>query len=297
MTMKDSANGAGEAGRRRITRRGALLAGGVSAAALAGAAAIAAANLPARSFTVDAMLAQKPFFVAHRGSENDWPEQSLYAYQQCVARGLRVLEFSVSRTIDGVWFGLHDGTLDRLSGTTGFLAAEHTWKEVQQHRISAKATTSPGQPDRPYLDLHGFLDRFGSSNVLFIDPKAVDPHHYPQLLATIEGRVPTARQTVIAKSEASNVTWPRLAKTSGIRSWGFYYGKDLPPTSDIFSTTLADWDLIGLNQEATAEQWKLVTSTGKPVIGHVISTQAGRDRVVGLGARGVMCSDVVAAGA
>jgi hypothetical protein len=130
--------------------------------------------------------------------------------------------------------------------------------------------------------------------VLFIDPKAVDPRHYPELVGIIRRHVRSVRQTVVAKSEAANTAWPEIARMSGIRSWGFYYGKDLPPASGLFANTLSAWDLIGLDQEATAEQWGLATSVGKPVIGHVISTRAGRDRVVRLGATGVMCADVVA---
>lgn len=281
-------------GRRSVGRRTVLVTAGLSAVAVAGAAAYGVAPRPPKPLTVDAMLQQRPFLVAHRGSELDWPEMSLYGFARCVAHGVQVLEISVSRTVDGVWFGLHDGTLDRTSGTVGYVAAEHTWAEIRQHRISAAATRDPGQPDRPYLDLVTFLDRFASANVLFVDPKAVDPHHYPELVEILRRHVRSVRATVVAKSEAANVAWPEIARASGIRSWGFYYGKDLPPASGLFANTLDAWDLIGLNQEATAEQWGLVTSVGKPVIGHVISTRAGRDRVVRLGAHGVMCADVVA---
>ena len=51
-------------------------------------------------------------------------EDSIHAYRQSVAHGYRALEISVARSADGVWFGLHDTTLDRTSGTVGFAADE-----------------------------------------------------------------------------------------------------------------------------------------------------------------------------
>jgi hypothetical protein len=272
-----------------------VLAAGLGALAAAGAGAYALAPRPLQPLTVHGMLQQRPFLVAHRGSELDWPEMSLHAYEQCVARGVQALEMSLSRSSDGVWFGLHDGTLDRTSGTAGFVAAEHTWAEIRRHRISAAATTDRRQPERPYLDLVTFLKRFSGSNVLFIDPKAVDSHHFPELVEIIRRHVRSPRASVVAKSEAVNTGWAELARAAGMRSWGFYYPKDLPPAGTLFTATHPSWDLLGLDQTASSEQWRLVTSVGKPVIGHVITTRAGRDRVVGFGARGVMCADVVAA--
>lgn len=286
--------GGAEPRRPRVPRRTALIAGGTGALAAAGAATALLLPRPAAPFTVHEMLQERPFLVAHRGSEKNWPEMSLYGYEQCVAHGVRALELSVSRSSDGVWFGLHDGTLDRTSGTVGFVASEHTWAEIRRHRISAAGTTDPHQPSRPYLDLTGFLDRFGSTSVLFIDPKAVSTKHYPELLSIIRRRVPSAAHTVVAKSGAVNTGWAELARQAGLRSWGFYYGKDLAPTSGLFTTTQRSWDLLGLDDQASAEQWRSVTAVGKPVIGHVITTRAQRDRVVRLGARGVMCADVVA---
>lgn len=210
-----------EADRGGISRRSLLLtAAGV--AVLGGGAATAAGLLtrPPAPLTVDEMLRQHPFRIAHRGGSDDWPEMSAYAYRQAVARRYGALEFSAARSSDGVWFGLHDGTLDRTSGTKGFVAAEHTWAEIQKLRISASATTAPHQPARPYLRLRDFLAEFGSSHVLLLDPKSADAPARQEMLDEIRRAVPHANRQVIAKSYGESVPWAQEAESAGFRHVG-----------------------------------------------------------------------------
>ena len=87
------------------------------------------------------MLAQSCFYCAHRGGSRDFPEMSLYAYGQSALVGYPALEISLARTSDGVWFGLHDASLDRTSFNTGggsgttYVAASMTWAQVQSYYI------------------------------------------------------------------------------------------------------------------------------------------------------------------
>ncbi|MFP3435407.1 hypothetical protein SB781_37230, partial [Paraburkholderia sp. SIMBA_061] len=80
---------------------------------------------------------------------------------------------SLARTSDGVWFGLHDETLDRTSGTSGFVAADHTWAEVQTHLISSAETNDPTQAPQPYLRFDELVEAYGSTHTIFVDPKVV----------------------------------------------------------------------------------------------------------------------------
>src|SRR4051812_22954579 len=205
----DGPTAASEPGRKELSRRAFFLGaagGGVAAGGIASTAILltrGAAQQPmptptptASPVTVAALLAERPFRVAHRGGSDDWPEMSLYAYQQSIAHGYQALEMSVARSADGVWFGLHDATLDRTSGTIGFTAADHFWSEISTRRISAKGTHDPGQPAQPYLQLRRFLTEFGRDFVLFVDPKAADPSFYPELLDLIHATVPAATRHV-----------------------------------------------------------------------------------------------------
>jgi glycerophosphoryl diester phosphodiesterase len=69
--------------------------------------------------------------VAHRGGSASWPEHTQTAYTQSVWAGAHVLEISCGRTSDGVWFGCHDRSLERLGGPATPVA-QMTWAEVEQ---------------------------------------------------------------------------------------------------------------------------------------------------------------------
>lgn len=257
--------------RGAVSRRSLLLTA-ASVAVLGGGTATAVGLLtraPA-PLTVDDLLRQHPFRVAHRGGSNDWPEMSAYAYRQSVARGYRALEFSAARSSDGVWFGLHDATLDRTSGTTGFVAAEHTWAEIEKLRISAQTTRTPRQPSRPYLRLRDFLAEFGSSNVLFLDPKAADAPLRQEMLDEIRRAIPHATRHVIAKSYGESVPWAREAESAGFRTWGYYYAPDV--TSGLLARTGDAWTMLGMEFAAPDWAWSAVDALRKPVIAHVLRT-------------------------
>jgi hypothetical protein len=279
-----------------LTRRSFVVAAG--AVAVAGVAASFAAPValqrliaPARGMQVTELFAADGFSVAHRGGSADWPEMSSFAYQQAVEHGVDALEISLARTSDGVWFGLHDATLDRTSGTSGFVAADHTWKEVTQHLISARETSDPRQPSRPYLRFTDLLVDFGESHTIFVDPKVVPPQYFPELVAMMK-RVSKPRETFVAKGYCTAGQWPQLAAEQRWKSWGYYYGTEIEASPDLLTSTQSRWTSLGLDFEASADSWSRVHKLGKPVIGHIIPSRTDADRVRRLGAQGLMLSGV-----
>jgi hypothetical protein len=279
-----------------LTRRSFVVAAGV--VAVAGVAASFAAPValqrliaPGRGKQVTELFAAADFSVAHRGGSADWPEMSSYAYQQAAAHGVDALEISLARTSDGVWFGLHDATLDRTSGTSGFVAAEHTWKEVTQYLISARETSDPRQPERPYLRFTDLLRDFGESHTIFVDPKVVPPQYFPELVAMMMG-VSKPRETFVAKGYCTAGRWPQLAAEQRWKSWGYYYGTEIEASPDLLSSTQSRWTSLGLDFEASAGSWSRINELGKPVIGHIIPSRKDADRVRRLGAQGLMLSGV-----
>ena len=124
--------------------------------------------------TVADMLADDEFYWAHRGGSAAFPEMSEYAYGQSALLGWPVLEMSLSRTSDGVWFGLHDKHLDRVAlGTTGSTLdpTQMTWAQVQQYQtLGRTAYTNPSQPPRPFARLETVLDKH-PDHLFVIDPK------------------------------------------------------------------------------------------------------------------------------
>ncbi|WP_439591364.1 glycerophosphodiester phosphodiesterase [Microbacterium sp.] len=277
-------------GRTGVGRRAVLIGAGVAFATIAVGVPLTIALWP-RPPAVEAMLAKRPFVVAHRGGSVDWPEMSEYAYAQSVALGVDALEMSVARTSDGVWIGAHDSTLDRTAGVSGFRIADHTWDEVRKLRI-LPPDRNPDQESRPYWRLTDLLDQYRGSHALWVDPKAVGPQHYPELMALLTGSVQTPAEVFVAKSDASNTPWAELAREEGLETWGFYYGDQLAADPGLFDRTQEPWTMLGLDDNATDAQWAAFAADGRPVVAHVLSRPEQFRLAVERGARGLMVSGV-----
>lgn len=312
-SLPDPAQKVPEPERKGLTRRQVIL-GSVGAAVGLGAGipttlALTAARRPTPASTassaasprtkgvtpgklVKALLATHAFTVAHRGGSRDWPEMSMLGYRNSVAAGVNGLEMSLGRTSDGVWFGLHDATLDRTSGTTNFVAAEHTWAEVQQHLVTSKLSINHSQPDQPYVRFDELVAAFGTTHTIFVDPKATDSAHHAELLSLMAKLVPEPTTVFIAKGYCTGLRWAAAANAAGYTTWGFYYGKDLDSNPALLPVTSLGWDVVGLDYEASDANWATMRSVGKPIIGHIIPTKVAEQRVLDQGAVGLMVSAV-----
>src|SRR5690606_13188536 len=74
--------------------------------------AIPGATIPAGGWTIDDLLNDSPFTIAHRCHGGWWPENTLYAAQQA-AYVSKVLDIDVWRTADGVFVCHHDQSTNR----------------------------------------------------------------------------------------------------------------------------------------------------------------------------------------
>lgn len=238
------------------------------------------------------LLAARPFYVAHRGGSADWPEMSLYAYAQSVARNVDALEISLARTSDGVWFGLHDKTLDRTSGTRGFTASAHTWAEAQRYKISGANTTDPTQAAQPYISFDQLVKAYGTTHSIFVDPKWAPSKFYPELLNIMDASVTNSTQTFIAKAYCTSVAWATAAHNRGYQTWGYYYGTNVDSHLTPLATTQGYWDLLGMDYGGSISAWTDAASYGKLIIGHVIPNKTAAATAVSKGAAGLILSGV-----
>ena len=78
-----------------------------------------------------------PVAMAHRGGAIEHLENTLPAFQACVALGYRYLETDVRVTSDGELIVFHDATLDRVTDHTGRVEALH-WRELQTALIGGR---------------------------------------------------------------------------------------------------------------------------------------------------------------
>ncbi len=281
--------------RRPLVSRRTLLVGGGSGAVLAALAAVGGPMLLNGSSKrpgklVPELLTARPFYVAHGGGSADWPEFSLYAYRQAVAEGADALEVSLARSSDGVWFGLHDPTLDRTSGTSGFVASEHDWYEIESLRISTPRMRRLGQEPRPYLRFEQLVAAYGRTHAIFVDPKTVDSVHHAELLDMMAALVRHPVESFVAKSFCTGRSWAQAARARGLRTWGYYYGAQVQSGETPPQETQDRWDLLGLDVQAPDAVWQLFRGLGKPLVGHVVADRPQAESALGHGAQGLMVS-------
>lgn len=245
--------------------------------------------------SVTAMLAASPFYISHRGGSRDFPEMSLYAYGQSVLRGYGAIELSLARTSDGVWFGLHDATLDRTSGVTGVTASAITWAQVQSYEIlGSTASNNPGQANRPYMRFEELMDLYYATHVIFIDPKVVASGFRQELLNMMDALPDTPTDRIIAKyygvsGGVGNTGWAFEASSRGYTTWGYFYQSDAAN----FATYQGHWDILGLEYGADQATWDTLLAYNKPVIGHVAPDAAAASSALTKGADGVVVSGVI----
>src|SRR5687768_1155869 len=75
--------------------------------------------------------------MAHRGGAIEHLENSMSAFEACVALGYRYIETDIRVTADGVLVVFHDGSLERVTDRTGRVA-HLTWAELSKARIGGR---------------------------------------------------------------------------------------------------------------------------------------------------------------
>ncbi len=77
----------------------------------------------------------KVVVTAHRGFSNEYPENTVLAFQKAAALPVDIIEFDIRATSDGVPVILHDDTADRTSDAAG-RPEDHTLAELREHNFS-----------------------------------------------------------------------------------------------------------------------------------------------------------------
>src|SRR3712207_1018054 len=155
---------------RRVSRRGReTLTTGVP-----GGRSHPAARPGPQDAPVDFADLSRPFVIAHRGGAMQVPEHTMEGYRVAVGQGLPVIEQDVSTLADGGLGVMHDGTVDRMTTSSGNVA-DHTSVSWKQLDIDASATLGGGWPDglRPPL-FEEVLTEFGNRVLLCAEAKSGD---------------------------------------------------------------------------------------------------------------------------
>lgn len=220
---------------------------------------------------------------AHRGGSLNWPEMSEYAYDQAVLKGYGALEFSAHKTLDNVWMGSHNPSLNDTAQTTGLPAiSTMTWAQVQTYMNSKNSNGTP----RPYYRLDAFLDKFTPTHVCLVDPKSdiADITAFLNLLDAHGGP-----SKIIVKCWGGDQLGANLADAArlrGYQTWGFMYA------TDNVSLWQVHYSILGMEISAAQADWDLITGFGKPVTGHIAQNQSNYNTARTKGAEMVQCADV-----
>lgn len=78
---------------------------------------------------LDPLLWNSPVVIAHRGSRDLWPENTMLAFENAVSIGVEHVETDVHVSADGVVHCFHDHTLNRITGEDG-LFIDRTAEEI-----------------------------------------------------------------------------------------------------------------------------------------------------------------------
>ena len=73
-------------------------------------------------------------FVAHRGYSNQYPENTLKSYYEASKVGFKAWECDPWYSTDGVWFNMHDTTVDRTTDGTGNTHS-FSWSELSEMNL------------------------------------------------------------------------------------------------------------------------------------------------------------------
>ena len=238
--------------------------------------------------SVDQLVAANPFYIAHRGSGDEFPEHTMAAYQGAVSYGAKAIEVSVQLTADNVLVCMHDTTLLRTTGAAGSVA-DYTYAALNQAvKVKMQDLLGTGWSDQPIPTAKEVLDRFYGKVVIFIEPK-VTAATAPLQALLLTYPDPTA--SIVWKSHytANSFAW---AKANGFRTWGYL---DPATTSGQMDAVDADIDYWGVPHTSTNAQIAMVVAHApiKPVICWEVHRRGQRDTLAGLGVKGMMTSGLL----
>ncbi len=234
-------------------------------------------------FTVATLLAAPSFFVAHRGSGDNWPEHTMRAYKGAADAGLKAIEVSVSATQDGVLVCHHDLNTQRLTGID-LTIARAPYAALEPLRNDARAWLGPATALEPIPLLTDVLDAFAASHVIFLEDKPGT--NADEILALLEN-YPAARDHVVWKQPAASPGHD-LAAAKGYTTFGYLTSRDQDKVAGLIPRT----DLLGIHHTAPEAMIRQVVASGKPVLAWELHRRSEHARLLDLGVRGFICSNI-----
>ncbi|MEO5779316.1 MAG: glycerophosphodiester phosphodiesterase [Arthrobacter oryzae] len=234
-------------------------------------------------FTIAELLAAPSFFVAHRGSGDNWPEHTMRAYQSSVDAGLKAIEVSVSSTREEVLVCHHDLNALRLTGID-LTIPRASYAAVESLRNDARAWLGPATPLEPIPLLTDVLDAFAATHVIFLEDKPGT--NADEILGLLEN-YPNAREHIVWKQPASSPGHD-LAAARGYTTFGYMTSREKERVAELSPGV----DVLGVHHTAPEAMIREMVGTGKPVAAWEVHRRSEHARLLNLGVRGFICSNI-----
>lgn len=234
--------------------------------------------------SVDGLLASTPFYAAHRGSGDEYPEHTMAAYEAALAAGAPAIEVSAQVTADGQLVCFHDSTLDRMTDFTGSVLANTYAALKERVKIVGWPLLGAGWADQEMPLLRDVLDRLYGRCVILLEAKtneAIVP-----LQDLLSARYPDAQRSIIWKAYYASTSFP-WAHTAGFTTWGYV---DADTTDAQMDAQDGNVDIWGVPHTMSDTRIAAVVARGKPVINWEVHRRSEEARMLGLGVQGLMCS-------
>ncbi|SFU02103.1 Glycerophosphoryl diester phosphodiesterase [Arthrobacter sp. ov118] len=242
----------------------------------------AAGSQPAQVHTLSDLMSTTPFYIAHRGSGDNWTEHTAEAYSQAIQNGAKAIEVSVSATSDGVLVCHHDLSTERMTGRN-LQISEVTFEELGALRNDSRSWIGPKAPLEPIPRVKDVLDAHAATSVIFLEDK--QGTNTAALLDLMDS-YPNSKEHFVWKQTAGGKHLAE-AKERGYKAWGYF----VDDVQIRFADFADRFDYLGIYHGASDDEIKALVRYGKPVICWEIHTRWMRERVMALGVTGLMCSN------
>lgn len=242
-----------------------------------------------KNYTLDDLFSTNPFFIAHRGSGDTWPEHTMEAYNNATAYGVKALELSVSLTADNILICHHDLNFKKTANGDERTLRSMTYQQIlDEIRIDTSQWTGMSSTLAPPPLAKDVLDAFIDTHVIFIEDKGGDGAN---ALLNLMDSYPNGKEKFVWKQWAGAGQW-RAAKERGYKLWGYF----MPDIFARIPELAPNFDYLGVPHTASDQVVSEVVAAGdaagQPVIMWEIHYRYMFERAKALGVKGMMTSNI-----
>ena len=238
---------------------------------------------PAGEDVVTHFLASRPFYISHRMGGTEFPEFTQAGLDASMRAGFKALEISVRRCASGEFIAIHDWKTSRTVQGTDYQIWNTPWSTLSKLR----------QASGGFMRLTDIVDQIPDDVVIALDHKTTssEDQRNPGDLAS-EEQLFEYMDTAFGGHPERRVLWKVFARGTSVaraKACGYKTMAMLYP-SEVATSDLSQWDVIGMEWNAGAGVWNALLASGKPTIAHIIVNEAQARQALAKGASGLMAS-------